>query len=322
MTNLQSHAGDLVSAGGFMALANILLIDLVMSGDNAIMIGMAVRALQGRTRRWAIVLGVLLATVLRITLACFATLLLSVTGLQLAGGFLLLYVVWKFYRELRRPAGVESHAAGHTQSGLLAAIWTIVLADVSMSLDNVLAVAGASHGNLVALGIGLVVSILLMGLASNLVARYLDRYPWLQWAGLLAILFVAAEMMLTGSMSVREKLGGVNILPAVIIAAAVVFSVLHVRTITPASEERFKEWLGGNYLLILVLVAVALFMLTLFGDRLHDWLFAHKPTLFVVLTLWLGGVLELFALYRSGLRAGAKGVTSSDGVVNRTGLRE
>lgn len=305
MADLQTHAADLLSAQGLVALANILMIDLVMSGDNAIMIGMAVRSLHGRTRRWAIAAGVVLATVLRISLACFATLLLNVTGLQLAGGLLLLYVVWKFYRELRRPDGGDTHKEHGAKTGLMAAIWTIVLADVSMSLDNVLAVAGASHGNLLALGIGLVISILLMALASNLVAMYLDRYPWLQWAGLLAILFVAAEMMLSGSLGISEKLGGFNILPAVVIAAAVVFCVLHARTITPADEEKIKLWLARNYLPVLVLAAVAFLLLALFGDRLHDWLFAHKPALFVVLTLWLGGVMELFALYRGSARRDA-----------------
>lgn len=301
LASLETHARALLSTEGALALANILLIDLVLSGDNAIMIGMAVRSLHGRTRRWAIAAGVFLATALRITLACFATLLLSVTGLQLAGGLLLLYVVWKFYRELRRPVG-QGHGSGHASAGLLGAIWTIVLADVSMSLDNVLAVAGASHGNLLALGIGLVVSILLMGVASNLVAAYLDRYPWLQWAGLLAILFVAAEMMLSGSVGVSAKFNGINILPAVIIASAVMFCVLHARTITPASEERLKHWLARNYLPVLVVAAVAFLLLALFGDLLHDWLFSHKPVLFVVLTIWLGGVLELFALYRGGSR--------------------
>ncbi len=298
LTNLQSHAESLASATGVMALLNILLIDLIMSGDNAIMIGMAVRSLQGRTRRLAITGGVILATVLRIALACFATLLLSVTGLQLAGGLLLLYVVWKFYRELRHPGNSGEHKEGAAKSGLLAAMWTIVLADVSMSLDNVLAVAGASHGNLVALGIGLVVSILLMATAANLVAKYLDRFPLLQWAGLLAILFVAAEMMLSGSESVSVKLGGRNILPSVIVAAAVAFCVLHARTITPANEEKLKQWLARNYLPVMVVAALGFLMLTLFGHRLHDWLFAHKPALFVVLTFWLGAVLELFALYR------------------------
>lgn len=306
LTNLQSHAESLASASGLMALLNILLIDLIMSGDNAIMIGMAVRSLQGRTRRWVIAGGVVLATVLRIALACFATLLMTVTGLQLAGGLLLLYVAWKFYRELRHPAGSEAHQAGQAKSGLLVAIWTIVMADVSMSLDNVLAVVGASHGNLLALGIGMVASIVLMATAANLVAKYLDRFSLLQWAGLLAILFVAADMMLSGSASVSDSFGGLNILPAVIIAASTVFCVLHARTITPANEAKLRAWLDRNYLLVLALAVLAFLVLTLFGHRLHDWLFAHKPVLFVVLTFWLGAVLELFALYRSNGKPGSK----------------
>jgi YjbE family integral membrane protein len=300
---LQADFLALLSAGGFMALLNILLIDLIMSGDNAIMIGMAVRHLHGKTRRYAITGGILLATILRITLAAFTTLLMQVTGLQLAGGLLLLYVVWKFYRELRHPAGHADHPAGATRAGLLSAVWTIVLADISMSLDNVLAVAGASHGNLVALGIGLIVSIVLMATAATLVAKYLDRFPLLQWAGLLAILFVAAEMLLTGSVSVKDKLGGVNILPAVILVAALAFCLLHARTITPSSEERLKQWLAHHCIPVLIIASLALLLLILLGDRLHDWLFAHPPALFVVLTFWLGAVLELFALYRGHTRS-------------------
>jgi len=248
LNTLQTHAAGLLSAGGLAALANILLIDLVMSGDNAIMIGMAVRPLHGRTRRLAIVVGIALATLLRITLACFATLLLVVTGLQLAGGLLLLYVVWKFYRELRAPRG-DAHEQRDApgQRSLWSAVWTILFADVSMSLDNVLAVAGASHGNLVALGLGLVVSIVLMAVASNLVARCLDRYPWLQWAGLLAILVVAADMMLRGSARLSEELGGFNVLPAVICGVAAVFAILHARAARPKGQtESGKGESGGS----------------------------------------------------------------------------
>jgi YjbE family integral membrane protein len=303
---LHTYLDSLMSAGGTMTLANILLIDLVMSGDNAIMIGMAVRALQGRTRRWAIMAGVALATILRITLACFTTLLMNITGLQLAGGLLLLYVVWKFYRELRRKEDVAFHHEGHAKASLPAAIWTIILADFSMSLDNVLAVAGASHGNLLALGIGLVVSILLMAVASNLVAKYLDRFPLLQWAGLLAILFVAADMMLCGSLDVSQRLGGVNVLPSIVVVSAAIFCVLHARTITPANEEKLKQWLSHNYLPVLLVAAVGFLLLMLFGHRLHAWFLAHKPALFVLLTLWLGAVLELFALHRGSLKRKAR----------------
>ena len=296
LNTIQTHAANLVSAGGLAALANILLIDLVMSGDNAIMIGMAVRPLHGRTRRLAIVVGIALATVLRITLACFATLLISVTGLQLAGGLLLLYVVWKFYRELRVPKDAQEHPAGHEQRSLGAAVWTILLADVSMSLDNVLAVAGASHGNLVALGLGLLVSVALMALASSLVAGYLDRFPWLQWAGLLAILFVAADMLLSGSARLSERLGGFNVLPAVTIVAAVVFSILHTRTIHTATEEKLKAWMASHYRSALALAVLALVLWGVFGGPLNRWLLSHRPALFVIVTLLLGGLLELITM--------------------------
>ncbi len=298
LTTLQSHAAGLFSAGGFAALANILLIDLIMSGDNAIMIGMAVRSLHGRTRRLAITAGIALATVLRITLACFATLLLSVTGLQLAGGLLLLYVVWKFYRELRHPHSEGQEEAAGTKPHLWAAIWTIILADVSMSLDNVLAVAGASHGNLVALGAGLVISILLMAIASNLVAKFLDRCPWLQWAGLLAILFVAAEMMLNGSASLSERLGGLRVLPAVTILSAIIFSVLHSRSIRPPNEAKVKAWLHLHRVLLLIILGVLITALAILNHTAWAWLLHHEPVVFVLVTLLLGLLLDLIALYR------------------------
>jgi len=298
LTTLQSHAAGLLSAGGLAAVANILLIDLIMSGDNAIMIGMAVRSLHGRTRRMAIAAGIALATVLRVTLACFATLLLSVTGLQLAGGLLLLYVVWKFYRELRHPRSEGQEGAAGAKPHLWAAIWTIILADVSMSLDNVLAVAGASHGNLAALALGLVVSIVLMAIAANLVAKFLDRCPWLQWAGLLAILFVAAEMMLNGSASLSERLGGLDVLPAVTIVSAIVFSLLHSRSIRPPNEAKVKAWLHRHRTLLLIILGALITALGILNHTAWDWLLHHKPVLFVLVTLLLGLLLDLIALYR------------------------
>ena len=184
---------------GALALVNILFIDVVMSGDNAILIGMAVRRLQGRQRAQAVAFGVVLATALRVVLAAAAVFLLAVPGLKLAGGLLLLYVVYKFYRDLRSPAG-SGHAHGApARGGLMAAIWTIVVADLSMSLDNVLAVAGAAHGNFAALSIGLVVSVALMAFASHFVAKLLDRHAWIQWAGLAVIAYVAVGMCLHGA---------------------------------------------------------------------------------------------------------------------------
>jgi len=197
MENLSLHFQELFTLSGALALGNIILIDLVMSGDNAVLIGMATKNLTGTTRKKAILFWVILATVLRIILATFAVLLLEIKGVSFAGWILLLWVVWKFYRDVRFPSGhYEESSKG--VSGFWAAIGTIVLADLSMSLDNVLAVAWAANENLVFLGIGLVVSIALMALASSLIAKYLDRFPIIQWLGLLVILFVAFRMVVEG----------------------------------------------------------------------------------------------------------------------------
>lgn len=132
--------GELGSTAGLLALANIIFIDIVMSGDNAILIGMATNKLKGEERKKAIMIGIVLATVLRVLFASVAVYLMSVVGLKLAGGLLLLYVVWKFYKELRGGSH-GGHGDVAVAGTLAAAIWTIIIADVSMSLDNVLAVA-------------------------------------------------------------------------------------------------------------------------------------------------------------------------------------
>lgn len=180
MDTIMQHVSELSSIEGLLVVINIILIDIVMSGDNAILIGMATRKLEGKERKKAIFFGIMLATVLRIIFAFFAVYLLSMVGIKLAGGILLLYVVWKFYRELRTAEHAEHHIDAK-KSGLMAAIYTIIVADVSMSLDNVLAVAGAANENVVALGIGLVFSIFLMAFASHYIASYLDKYPQIQW---------------------------------------------------------------------------------------------------------------------------------------------
>ena len=299
MPQFLSDLAHLASPAGLLALANILVIDVVMSGDNAILIGMAVRKLEGKSRRKAIAFGVVFATVLRVGLAFAATLLLKVVGIQLLGGVLLLFVVWKFYRELRSPSG---HGVAHGASGgsasLAAAVGTIVLADVSMSLDNVLAVAGASHGNLAALSVGLVLSILLMAFLSNLVARELDRRPWIQWVGLVVILFVAVEMLLSGADSVQEKWRLPPVLPAVVLAACAAFSFLHAKFVRPADEERVKSWLAERYLAVLASVAALSAAALPFARVLADFLDSHAPVRYFLLFVLLGLLLELMALAR------------------------
>lgn len=182
----------------FIALLQVLLIDLVLAGDNAIVVGLAVNGLPEQHRRRAIFLGVSAATVLRIIFALVTLRLLAIVGLLLAGGLLLLWVCWRMYRELR-PAARHDTAAPAAPKTLRAAMLQIVLADVSMSLDNVLAVAGAAREHPWILVLGLTISVVLMGAAASLVARLLDRYKWLAWVGLAIVLYIACKMIWEGS---------------------------------------------------------------------------------------------------------------------------
>ncbi|HVZ09444.1 YjbE family putative metal transport protein [Rhodopila sp.] len=179
-----------------LALAQVILIDLALAGDNAVVVGMAVAGLPANQKRPAILLGIGGATVIRIALGAVAIQLLAIIGLLLAGGLLLLWVCWRMFRELRAPHGVKASGGGRTLRG---ALLQIILADVSMSLDNVLAVAGAAHERLWVLATGLVFSVVLMGLAANLVAALLERYRWIAWLGLLIVLYVALSMIWDGA---------------------------------------------------------------------------------------------------------------------------
>jgi YjbE family integral membrane protein len=185
-------------------LAQVLMIDLVLAGDNAVVIGLAVNGLPVAQRGRAILAGVAGATIIRIIFALVAVKMLAVIGLTLAGGVLLLWVVWKSARELRhsQTAPVAVQAAGQLRSAIL----RIIVADVSMSLDNVLAVAGAAHGHPVLLVIGLIVSVALMGFAANLVARLLSRFRWLAWVGLAIVLYVSLTMIYQGSFQVAHHI--------------------------------------------------------------------------------------------------------------------
>ncbi len=184
-------------------LLQVLMIDLVLAGDNAVVIGLAVNGLPPEQRRRAILAGVAGATIIRIGFALVAVKMLALIGLTLAGGVLLLWVVWKSARELKRnhqAAGVQANlpVAGRLRT----AIMRIIVADVSMSLDNVLAVAGAAHGHPGLLVVGLVVSVAMMGLAASLVARLLTRFAWLAWVGLAIVLYVSLTMIYQGSFQV------------------------------------------------------------------------------------------------------------------------
>jgi YjbE family integral membrane protein len=179
-----------------VALAQVVMIDVALAGDNAVVVGLAVAGLPTRQKRPAILLGIGGATAIRIAMGAVALRLLALIGLLLAGGILLLWVCWKMFRELRRPHRIVADGAG--TKTLRQAMIQIVLADVSMSLDNVLAVAGAAHDRLWVLVTGLLLSVGLMGLAAGLIARLLERRRWIAWVGLLIVLYVALTMIWHG----------------------------------------------------------------------------------------------------------------------------
>jgi YjbE family integral membrane protein len=191
-----------------IALAQIILIDLVLAGDNAIVVGLAASRVAPALRVRVIFWGVTGAVVLRIAFAIVATQLLSIVGLTLAGGILLLWVCWKMYREIVLPvpepafAGVPTMNSGVREMSFFAALTQIIVADVSMSLDNVLAVAGAAKGHIWIMAIGLVVAVAFMALVSAWIASLLVKHRWITWIGLLIILYVALEMVWTGSYQV------------------------------------------------------------------------------------------------------------------------
>ena len=187
------------------ALASVMMIDLVLAGDNALVVGLAASGLEPPQRRRAILWGIGIATALRIAFAGAALHLLEIIGLTLAGGILLLWVAWKLFREIygmHRARGVEGGSGTAPRKTLLQACLQIALADVSMSLDNVLAVAGAARGSFLVLAAGLLVSVALMGVVSNYLARLLARRPWISWVGLAMITIVALRMIYDGSMEV------------------------------------------------------------------------------------------------------------------------
>jgi len=195
-----------LSQPAIVALLQVIAIDLLMAGDNAVVIGLAAAGLPKVQRARAILVGILAATVLRIVFAFFAIELLDIVGLLLAGGILLLWVCWKMWRELRNGSShAPDEAIDESQTkpkSFTQAAWQIVMADISMSLDNVLAVAGAARDHPVALVIGLGLSIVLMGLAANFVARLLHRHRWIAYLGLAIILYVAGDMIVRGGLEV------------------------------------------------------------------------------------------------------------------------
>jgi YjbE family integral membrane protein len=192
-----------------LTFVQIVLIDLTLSGDNAIIIGLAAAGLPPAQRRQAIAFGIIGATLLRVVFASMTYVLLEIVGLTLAGGILLLWVTHKMWRETRAGASSEvGPAGGAPPKTLRGAIISILVADVSMSLDNVLAVAGAAHGYPGMLIFGLVLSIALMALAANLVASLLERHRWLAYLGVAVVAYVALDMIWRGMNEVMNAAAG------------------------------------------------------------------------------------------------------------------
>jgi YjbE family integral membrane protein len=185
-----------------IALAQVVMIDVALAGDNAIVVGLAASRVAAAMRRRVIFWGIAGAVVLRVLFAVAATRLFEIIGLTLAGGIILLWVCWKMYRELRgggdQQADAARASAPRPPMRFRAAVTQIIVADLSMSLDNVLAVAGAAKNDLAVLVIGLALSILLMAVAANFIARLLVRHAWISWLGLAIVLYVALEMIWRG----------------------------------------------------------------------------------------------------------------------------
>ena len=208
---------SLLSGEAMWALGQVIMIDLVLAGDNAVVIGLAAAGLPKDQRNKAILIGIIAATVLRIGFASVTTQLLQMLGLLLIGGILLLWVCWKMWRELRDGHGEENAVEVITGEDINAdgtiggrgprktfaqAAWQIVIADVSMSLDNVLAVAGAAREHPTVLVFGLILSIALMGLAATFIAKLLQKHRWIAYIGLIIILYVAVEMIYRGILEI------------------------------------------------------------------------------------------------------------------------
>ena len=187
---------DFVTPEQITILTQIILIDLVLAGDNAIIIGMVASRFPLEQRKKIIFWGIGGAVVLRIILTLLTAYLLQITGLRLIGGLLLLYIVYKLYIDVVKGSNHESDIKVDNSS-FLKAIWTILLADFTMSLDNVLGVAGAAGDHYYLLVFGLVLSIVLMATAATLISNWIKKYKWIAWAGLIAILIVAIELIYT-----------------------------------------------------------------------------------------------------------------------------
>ena len=206
---------NITEPAAFAAFLQVLMIDLVLAGDNAIVVGALAAGLPNEQRRKVIIIGVAAALVLRIAFALIVTQLLQVIGLILIGGLLLLWVAWRMWRDLRHEgeSAGSDEVLGDEHSGLRAAksfsgaVWGVAVADVSMSLDNVLAVAGAARDHPGILIVGLVFAVALMGIAANYIARVIERYRWIAYVGLLVVVYVAVKMIYDGWVDPHVGLG-------------------------------------------------------------------------------------------------------------------
>ncbi|MCY7397683.1 MAG: YjbE family putative metal transport protein [Sphingomonas bacterium] len=207
---------NITEPAALSAFLQVLMIDLVLAGDNAIVVGALAAGLPAEQRKKVILIGVIAALVLRVAFALLVTQLLQIVGLILAGGILLLWVAWKMYRELHHGAGEstgspevegDEHSGMRPAKSFAAAAWAVAVADVSMSLDNVLAVAGAAREHPGIMIVGLIFAVALMGLAANLIAKYIERYRWIAYVGLLVILYVAGKMIWEGWTDVAPLFG-------------------------------------------------------------------------------------------------------------------
>ena len=204
--NIVHDFSNLGDPAALAAFGQVLMIDIMLAGDNAIVVGALAAGLPADQRKKVILVGVIAALVLRIAFALIVTQLMQIVGLILAGGLLLLWVAWRMWRDLHHEGesfGSEEiigdeHAGLRSAKTFGGAVWAVAIADVSMSLDNVLAVAGAAREHPGILIVGLILSVALMGLAANVIARYIERYRWIAYVGLVVILYVAGKMIWEG----------------------------------------------------------------------------------------------------------------------------